>query len=65
VKLLRAKSERAALGGAAEYRKHARECRKLAHLTAVPADQQAFEEIARSWEMLAILSARAIDAKDD
>jgi hypothetical protein len=39
----------------AEYRKHAEECRKLAKLVTVPVDQNTFEQMAQTWEMLAKL----------
>jgi hypothetical protein len=41
---------------AAEYSKHAEECRKQAGLTADPQDKKSFEDIAQSWERLAELS---------
>jgi hypothetical protein len=41
---------------AAEYSKHAEECRKLADQTANPEDKKVFEDIAQTWEKLAELS---------
>jgi hypothetical protein len=48
----------------AEYRKHAEECRKLARFMAVPADKNAFEEMAQTWEMLAKLRQGDIELED-
>jgi hypothetical protein len=48
----------------AEYRKHAAECRKLAKLTAAPADKIAFEEMARTWDMLANLRQGDIEPEN-
>ena len=48
----------------AEYRKHAEECRKLAKLMAVPADRNAFEEMAQTWEILVKLREGDIEPKD-
>jgi hypothetical protein len=48
----------------AEYRIHAEECRKLAKLMAVPADRNAFEEMAQTWEILAKLREGDIEPKD-
>jgi hypothetical protein len=40
---------------AAEYRKHAEECRRLAQHTTAPEDKRALEELAEAWETLAKL----------
>jgi hypothetical protein len=48
----------------AEYRKHAEECRKLAMLTTVPDDKDAFEKMAQTWEMLARLRQGDIEPED-
>ena len=40
---------------AAEYKRHAEECRRLARHTAVPEDKRSLEELADTWEMLARL----------
>ena len=40
---------------AAEYRRHAEECRRLAQHMAVPEDKRSLEELADTWEMLARL----------
>jgi hypothetical protein len=46
---------------AAEYRRHAEECRRLARHTTVPADRQSLEKLAENWETLANLRDRDRD----
>jgi plasmid stability protein len=43
---------------AAEYRKHAAECRRLAQQMVAPEDKRALEDLAETWEMLERLSDR-------
>jgi hypothetical protein len=43
---------------AAEYRKHAEECRRLAQQVVAPEDKRALEDLAETWEMLERLSDR-------
>jgi plasmid stability protein len=43
---------------AAEYRKHAEECRRLAQQMVAPEDKRALEELADRWEMLEKLRDR-------
>lgn len=56
---------------AAEHRRHAEECRRLARHTAVPEDKRSLEELADAWEMLARLrgqqgrNRRAPDEQSD
>lgn len=49
---------------AAEYRKQAEECRKLARQMAVPEDKEAFEQLAENWEKLAELRKDDLVAED-
>ena len=49
---------------AAEYRRHAEDCRMMAKLMVVPADKKAFEEMAQTWEMLAKLRQGEIEPED-
>jgi hypothetical protein len=46
------------MSAAAEYRKHAEECRRLAQQMVAPEDKRALEELADRWEMLRKLSDR-------
>jgi hypothetical protein len=43
---------------AAEYRKHAEECRRLAQQIVAPEDKRALEDLAETWEMLEKLHER-------
>jgi hypothetical protein len=48
----------------AQYRSQAKECRKLGKRTVSPDDKLIFELIAQSWERLADLRQRDIEAPD-
>jgi hypothetical protein len=43
---------------AAEYKRHAEECRRLARHMAVPEDKRSLEEVANAWEILARLRSQ-------
>jgi hypothetical protein len=45
---------------AAEYRKQAEECRRLAQQMAAPEDKRTLQELAETWEMLAKLHDREL-----
>jgi hypothetical protein len=49
---------------AAEYRKHAEECRRLAQQMVAPEDKRALEEMAKIWEMLEKLRDRDLVPHD-
>jgi hypothetical protein len=49
---------------AAEYRRHAEECRRLARHMAAPKDRRALEELAETWDMLAKMSDRDLVPED-
>jgi len=43
---------------AAEYKKFAKECRRLAQQIVLPQDKRVLEELAKTWEILAKLEYR-------
>jgi hypothetical protein len=49
----------------AEYRTHAEKCRELANAMGAPADKDILEGLARSWEGLANLRERDLEAERD
>jgi hypothetical protein len=44
--------------GAADYRRYADECRRLAQQMVAPEDKRVLQELAETWEMLEKLSDR-------
>jgi hypothetical protein len=49
----------------AEYRKHAEECHTLAMQATLPDDKRILENVARAWEMLALIRKHYLERELD